>query len=49
MFYDVPAKQAETEIVVASRNSEHVEKIINRLTAAGFQTRRLKDTTGGTN
>jgi len=41
MFYDVPVKRAEADIVVESRDSAHVEEIISRLTAAGFRTRRL--------
>ncbi|MGB0555461.1 MAG: hypothetical protein ACPGQV_23360 [Alphaproteobacteria bacterium] len=44
MFYDVPVKRAETDIVVETRDFPHIEEIINRLTAAGFQTRCLDDT-----
>ena len=44
MFYDVPVKRAEVDIVVETRDSPHIEEIINRLTAAGFQTRRLDNT-----
>lgn len=45
MFYDVPVKRAEADIVVETRDSAHIEEIINRLTAAGYRTRRLDDTT----
>ena len=44
MFYDVPVKQAEVDIVVETRDSPHIEEVINRLRAAGFQTRRLDNT-----
>ena len=44
MFYDVPAKRTEVDIVVETRDSAHVEEIINRLSAGGFNTRRLDDT-----
>ena len=48
MFYDVPAKRTEVDIVVETRDSAHVEEIINRLSAAGFNTRRLDDTASET-
>ena len=48
MFYDVPAKRTEVDIVVETRDSAHVEKIINRLSAGGFNTRRLDDTASET-
>ena len=44
MFYDVPVKRAEADIVVETRDPAHIEEIINWLTAAGFRTRRLDDT-----
>ncbi|MDH3700792.1 MAG: threonine ammonia-lyase [Alphaproteobacteria bacterium] len=44
MFFDVPVKQAEADIVVETRDEEHVEEIIAALTADGFPTRRLGDT-----
>ena len=46
MFFDVPVKQAEADIVVETRDEEHVEEIIAALTADGFPTRRLGDTAG---
>ncbi|MBT5499088.1 MAG: threonine ammonia-lyase [Alphaproteobacteria bacterium] len=44
MFYDVPVKRAEADIVMETRDAAHIEEIIDRLTAAGFRTRRLDDT-----
>ncbi len=46
MFFDVPVKQAEADIVVETRDEDHVEEIIAALTADGFPTRRLVDTAG---
>ena len=48
MFYDVPAKRTEVDIVVETRDSAHVEEIINRLSAGGFNTQRLDDTASDT-
>jgi len=44
MFFDVPVKQAEADVVLETRDSAHVEEIINRLEAAGFPTSRLSGT-----
>jgi threonine dehydratase len=44
MFFDVPVKQAEADVVLETRDSAHVEEIINRLQAAGFPTSRLSGT-----
>jgi threonine dehydratase len=41
LFYDVPVKQAEADIVVETRNPAHVEEIVGRLNQAGFPTRPL--------
>lgn len=41
LFFDVPVKQAEADIVVETRDPAHVEEIIERLKQAGFPTRRL--------
>ena len=41
MFYDVPPKQAEVDVMVETRNPSHVEEIIEKLTAAGFTSRVL--------
>ena len=44
IFYHVPVKRAEADIVVETRNFTYTKEIINRLTAAGFLTLRLDDT-----
>jgi threonine dehydratase len=45
MFYDVPVKQAELDIIVETRDSDHAEEIMTALRKAGFPTRELSDTT----
>lgn len=44
MFYDIPVKLAEIDVVIETQNISHVESIIEKLGEAGFQTRLL----GGT-
>ena len=39
MFSDVPAKQADLDIMVETRNPEHVDQIVGLLKAQGFPTR----------
>lgn len=41
MFFDLPAKRAEIDVVIETRNAEHVHEIIAALEGAGFETRRL--------
>lgn len=41
LFYDVPAKQADVDAVVETRNVEHVQEIIGALRQGGFPTRVL--------
>ena len=41
LFYDVPAKQADVDVIVETRNAEHVSEIIENLRAGGFPTRVL--------
>ena len=43
LFYDVPAKQAEVDVVLETRNSEHVGEVVSSLKAGGFPTRILSD------
>ncbi len=43
LFYDVPAKQAEVDVVLETRNSGHVEEVVASLKADGFPTRILSD------
>ncbi len=44
LFYDVPVKLTEIDVVVETLDSSHVERIIEKLNEAGFQSRLL----GGT-
>ncbi len=41
LFYNVPAKQAEIDVIVETRNADHVHEIIQQLKAGGFPTRVL--------
>ena len=41
LFYDVPAKQADLDAVIETRNPEHVREIVAALEAGGFPTRVL--------
>jgi threonine dehydratase len=44
LFFDVPVKQAEADIVLETRDREHGDHIVERLNEAGFPTWRLEDT-----
>ncbi len=41
MFYDVPIKQADLDVVIETRDRNHVEQILSALTMAGFPARIL--------
>jgi threonine dehydratase len=41
LFFDVPAKQADIDAVIETRNAAHVEEIVESLKANGFPTRVL--------
>src|SRR3546814_13916903 len=41
LFYDVPAKRADVDVVLETRNAEHVKEIIASLEQNGFPTRAL--------
>ncbi len=41
LFYDVPAKQADVDAVIETRNAGHVREIVTALEAGGFPTRVL--------
>ena len=43
LFYDVPVKQAEIDIIVETRNATHVQEIVDALKAAGFSSRVLSN------
>ena len=44
LFYDVPVKLAEVDIVVETRNAAHVSELVAALGAAGFSCRLLSGT-----
>jgi threonine dehydratase len=44
LFFDVPVKTAEVDIVVETQDADHVADIIRHLEDQGFPTRRLGDT-----
>ena len=44
LFYDVPVKQAEVDVVVETVDASHVSEIMEKLETAGFPVRLL----GGT-
>jgi threonine dehydratase len=44
LFYDVPVKRAEVDVVVETRNATHVGEIVGALNEAGFPTRLLSST-----
>ncbi|MEQ8356782.1 MAG: threonine ammonia-lyase [Kiloniellaceae bacterium] len=39
LFYDVPAKRADVDVVLETRNSDHVKEIVGNLEQNGFPTR----------
>ncbi len=41
LFFDVPAKQADVDAVIETRNAAHVDEIVELLKANGFPTRIL--------
>jgi threonine dehydratase len=41
LFYDVPAKEAQVDAIVETRNEEHVGEIVASLSGGGFATRVL--------
>ena len=47
LFRDVPAKRAELDAVVETRNAQHVREIVERLNSAGFKARVLGNTALG--
>jgi threonine dehydratase len=47
LYYDVPVKQAELDVVVETLDGAHVQRIVDSLTEAGFRVRQLSGTTAG--
>jgi len=45
LFSDVPAKETELDVVVETRDENHIRQLIELLGERGFETRRLSDTT----
>jgi threonine dehydratase len=43
LFYDVPVKMAEVDVVVETRGPDHVERITSTLRGAGFATELMGD------
>ena len=41
MFYDVPPKQAEVDVIIETRSAGHIEEIIEKLKTDGFTSRVL--------
>ena len=41
LFQDVPVRNAEIDIIIETRNAEHVKEIVSELQASGFRTRVL--------
>jgi len=41
MFYDVPVKSADVDVVVETMDTAHVDRIIEKLKESGYPTRRL--------
>jgi len=46
MFYDVPVKHTDLDVVVETRNAAHAAEIVDCLEAANLPTRLLSDVTG---
>ena len=46
LFYDVPAKHADVDLIVETRNRAHVEEIVTGLQDIGFPTRVLSARSG---
>jgi len=45
LFHDVPAKETELDVVIETRDENHIRQLIDLLCERGFETRRLSDTT----
>jgi threonine dehydratase len=46
MFSDVPAKLADLDVVVETRDRAHVQELVGRLRSDGYPVRILTDTAG---
>ncbi len=48
LFQDVPVTRTDLEIVVETRNGDHLNEIVARIEAKGLRVQRLADTAAGT-
>lgn len=44
MFHDIPAKETELDVVVETRDEEHIRQLLGSLVEAGFDVTQLRDT-----
>jgi threonine dehydratase len=44
MFHDIPAKETELDVVVETRDEEHIRQLLGRLSDMGFDVTQLRDT-----
>ncbi len=44
MFHDIPAKETQLDVVVETRDEDHIRQVVGRLTDAGFEVGQLRDT-----
>ena len=45
MFHDIPAKETELDVVVETRDADHIRELLEKLAESGFKARQLSDTT----
>ena len=47
MFYDVPVKEADLDVVVETMDADHVREVIGKLEEGGFTVRLLRNVSEG--
>jgi threonine dehydratase len=47
-FLDVPAKRADLDVVVETRDPAHIQVLVDRLQSQGYAVEVLTDVAGGT-
>ena len=47
LFYDIPVKQAELDVLVETIDAAHVRRLVERLDDAGYRVRQLSSTAEG--
>ena len=45
LFYDVPAKETELDVLIETRDANHIRQLMELLSERGFESRQLSDTT----